>query len=63
MTAIFYLIPISLILGGLALAGFFWTLRNRQYDDPEGDSYRILENDDKPLDADVREALRRHIEQ
>jgi len=44
------LIPISLFLGGLGLAGFFWTLKSRQYDDPEGDSRRILtdEHDDRP---------------
>ncbi|MFA7432903.1 MAG: cbb3-type cytochrome oxidase assembly protein CcoS [Gemmobacter sp.] len=36
------LIPVSLVLGGLGLAAFFWSLKNRQYDDPEGDSRRIL---------------------
>jgi cbb3-type cytochrome oxidase maturation protein len=45
-----FLIPISLILGGLGLAGFLYTLRARQYDDPEGDSRRILTSkwDDRP---------------
>lgn len=50
MNVLTYLIPISLILGGLGLLGFIYTLRSRQYDDPEGDSRRILssEFDDKP---------------
>ncbi|MDF0601062.1 cbb3-type cytochrome oxidase assembly protein CcoS [Psychromarinibacter sp. C21-152] len=50
MDVLVYLIPISLILGGLGLAAFVWTLKTRQYDDPEGDSRRILsdEYDDKP---------------
>ncbi len=45
MNVLIYLIPVSLILGGLGLAGFFWALRNRQFDDPDGDSHRILTND------------------
>lgn len=50
MNVLAYLIPISLSLGALGLIGFLFTLRTRQYDDPEGDSVRILrdEFDDKP---------------
>ncbi len=44
------LIPISLILGGVGQAGFLYTVRSGQYDDPEGDSRRILSDewDDHP---------------
>lgn len=45
MDVLVYLIPISLFLGGLGLAAFFWALRNRQFEDPEGDSRRILTGD------------------
>ncbi|MHC0052401.1 cbb3-type cytochrome oxidase assembly protein CcoS [Actibacterium sp. D379-3] len=50
MEMLVYLIPISLFLGGLGLAAFFWALRSKQFDDPEGDSQRILSDDwdDKP---------------
>jgi len=50
MNVLAYLIPISLILGGAGLAGFVWTLKTRQYDDPDGDSQRILSDayDDHP---------------
>jgi cbb3-type cytochrome oxidase maturation protein len=50
MNVLAYLIPISLLLGGLGLAAFFWALRRGQYDDPEGDSQRFLsdEFDDRP---------------
>ncbi|KAE9632583.1 cbb3-type cytochrome oxidase assembly protein CcoS [Parasedimentitalea maritima] len=50
MQVLFYLIPISLILGGLGLLGFLYTVRSNQYDDPEGDSQRILSDewDDHP---------------
>ncbi|MFY0623687.1 MAG: cbb3-type cytochrome oxidase assembly protein CcoS [Pelagimonas sp.] len=50
MNVLAYLIPISLILGGAGLAFFVFTLRANQYDDPEGNSQRILsgEYDDHP---------------
>ena len=50
MDILAYLIPISLFLGGLGLAAFFWSLKARQYDDPEGDANRILKTDydDRP---------------
>lgn len=44
------LIPVSLFLGAIGLVAFFWSLKNRQYDDPEGDARRILRTDwdDRP---------------
>ncbi len=48
------LIPASLGLGLLGLAAFWWTLKKGQYDDPEGDSHRILDPryDDRPKPVD-----------
>lgn len=50
MEIVAFLIPVSLFLGGLGLVAFLWTMRSKQYDDPEGDSQRILSDewDDKP---------------
>ncbi len=50
MSVLSYLIPISLILGGVGLAAFIYTVRSNQYDDSEGDSRRILSDewDDHP---------------
>ena len=50
MNILVYLIPISLILGGVGLLAFVFTVRSNQYDDPEGNARRILsdEYDDKP---------------
>ena len=45
MNILALLIPISLILGGIGLGAFFWTLKARQYDDPDGDSQRMLSDD------------------
>jgi cbb3-type cytochrome oxidase maturation protein len=50
MNVLIILIPVSLFMGGLGLAGFFWLLRRGQFDDPDGDANRILRSDydDKP---------------
>jgi len=51
------LIPVSLGLGLLGLVAFWWTLRRGQYDDPEGDSRRILDPryDDRPKPVDRKD--------
>ncbi len=45
MDILTWLIPVSLILGGIGLAAFFWALRSKQFDDPQGDAARILKPD------------------
>jgi cbb3-type cytochrome oxidase maturation protein len=39
------LIPVSLFLGGIGLGAFFWAMKTRQFDDPQGDANRILTSD------------------
>ncbi|MCU4654154.1 cbb3-type cytochrome oxidase assembly protein CcoS [Roseibacterium sp. SDUM158016] len=39
------LIPVSLFLGLVGLAAFFWMLKRGQFEDPEGDANRILSDD------------------
>jgi cbb3-type cytochrome oxidase maturation protein len=49
MSALSFLIPISLLLGIAGLAAFFWSLRNGQYEDLAGAAERILlDDDDRP---------------
>ena len=51
MSGLVLLIPVAVGLGLLALGTFMWTLRSGQYDDLEGASYRILDDDrDGPVD-------------
>lgn len=49
MSALLYLIPLSLLLGLIGLICFLWTLNNGQYDDMEGAVNRILTDEDRPL--------------
>ena len=46
MTALLILIPVALLLGGVGLAAFLWSLRSGQYDDLEGAAWRILQDDE-----------------
>lgn len=50
MDILVFLVPVSLLLGGIGLFAFFWAMKNRQFDDPQGDANRILTKDwdDKP---------------
>lgn len=47
MNVLVILIPVSLTLGGIGLAAFLWSLRANQYEDLEGDAWRILSDDDQ----------------
>lgn len=55
MTALLVLIPVALSLGGVGLLAFIWALRRGQFDDLEGDAYRILNDDDRPLAPSARQ--------
>lgn len=50
MEVLTILIPVSLLMGLGGLVAFVWSLRKGMYDDPDGDSQRILDTqyDDKP---------------
>lgn len=50
MTHLLILIPLSLGMGLIGLGAFVWALRNDQFEDPEGNSCRVL-NQSNPPDA------------
>lgn len=47
MSIIFVLIPLGLVLLGVAIAAFFWAVRSGQFDDLDTPAVRILTDDDK----------------
>lgn len=48
MNMLLWLIPVALVLGGLGLAAFLWSLSNGQYEDLDGAAERILYDDEGP---------------
>lgn len=55
MSVLIFLIPITLLLGLLAVGCFFWSLKTNQYEDLEGAANRILfDNDIENNDNDLK---------
>ncbi|MEW6767997.1 MAG: cbb3-type cytochrome oxidase assembly protein CcoS [Pseudomonadota bacterium] len=48
MEVLIYLVPLALLLGGLGLAGFLWSLKNGQYDDLDGAAWRAISDEESP---------------
>ncbi len=47
MNAIFVLLPLALLIAGIALALFIWAVRSGQYDDLETPALRVLFDDEQ----------------
>ena len=47
MDILYLLVPLSLLLVFVIAAVFWWSLRNGQFEDLEGEGFRILVDDDK----------------
>jgi cbb3-type cytochrome oxidase maturation protein len=48
MTILYLLIPLTLVVMGIAIWAFLWSVKSGQFDDLEGPAYRILMDDDDP---------------
>lgn len=48
MNILYLLIPISLLILGIAVYIFVWAVRSGQYEDLEGPAHRMLMDDDDP---------------
>ena len=42
------IVPLSIVLVALIVAGFLWAVRSGQFEDLEGPAHRILMDDDDP---------------
>ena len=56
MAVLIYLVPAALVLGGLGLAAFLWSLKAGQYTDLDGAAWRAIEDDAQ--DEQIRKAER-----
>lgn len=50
MNGLLFLVPVAIGMGLIGLAAFFWSLRNRQFDDLDGAAARILIDDEEDDD-------------
>jgi cbb3-type cytochrome oxidase maturation protein len=48
MNVLLIMLPGAILLAAVALAGFVWSLKSGQFDDPAGDAARVLLDDDRP---------------
>lgn len=48
MNIIYVLIPLSVVLMTLAIAFFFWAVKNDQFDDLDTPALDILDEDERP---------------
>lgn len=46
MDIIYALVPLSILLIGIAVAVFFWAVKSGQFDDMDSPAHRILFDDD-----------------
>lgn len=46
MSVLYFLVPLALLLAGVALYGFFWSVRSGQYDDVTTPALRMLFEDE-----------------
>jgi len=49
MNILLMLIPLSLVLLGVAVAAFVWAVKRGQFDDLDTPALDILEDDERPL--------------
>lgn len=55
MSGTLFLIPVSIGMGLFGLAVFLWSLRDNQFEDPDGDAERILTAPDQPKNLTAKE--------
>ncbi len=48
MNVLVFMLPGAMLLAGIALAAFVWSLKSGQFDDPAGDAARVLLDEDRP---------------
>ncbi len=52
MEVLYLLIPLAVVLAGVIVWAFFWSVKSGQFDDLEGPAHRILMDDKTPDSPD-----------
>ena len=47
MEVVYLLVPLAIILAGVVVWAFFWSIKSGQFDDLEGPAHRVLMDDDE----------------
>ena len=58
MEILYFLIPLSVVLVFLIAVAFWWSVRDGQFDDLEGPGFRILMDDDRPVQDTPEAAIK-----
>ncbi len=48
MEILYLLVPLAVLLAGVIVWAFLWSIRSGQFDDLEGPAHRILMDEDEP---------------
>ncbi|MBI3779372.1 MAG: cbb3-type cytochrome oxidase assembly protein CcoS [Gammaproteobacteria bacterium] len=51
MEILYLLVPLAVILAGVIVWAFLWSIRSGQFDDLEGPAHRILMEEDEPANT------------
>lgn len=54
MDILYLLVPLAVVLAGIAVVAFILSVKSGQYDDLEGPGHRILMDDDDPMIPDYQ---------
>jgi len=49
MEILYLLIPLGILILGIAVGAFIWAVKSGQFEDMQGPAHRILMDDDDPL--------------
>jgi cbb3-type cytochrome oxidase maturation protein len=55
MEVLVFLVPLAILLGGLGLTGFLWSLKSGQYEDLDGAAWRAIMDDEPERSPDSRQ--------
>lgn len=60
MEILYLLIPLGILILGIAIGALIWAVKSGQFEDMEGPAHRILMDDDDPL---IPQNLGRNLDQ